>query len=97
MHQPAAKLNPSAVRPEHRALYKYLENRYAHRVLLTFSQIEDFLETRLPEEARRTVEWWADMTGDSQASPQSHAWGEANRTATPNLRAETVLFERRLE
>ena len=34
-------------------LYKYLSERYANRVVLTFSQIEDLLGFSLPDQARR--------------------------------------------
>jgi len=38
---------------EYLSLHKYLENRYADTVVLTFSQIEDLLGFVLPESARR--------------------------------------------
>ena len=41
-------------------LYKYLENRYADTVVLTFAEIEDLLGFPLPEQARLQREWWTD-------------------------------------
>ena len=41
-------------------LYKYLENRYADTVVLTFAEIEDLLGFALPEQARLQREWWTD-------------------------------------
>ena len=41
-------------------LYKYLENRYANTVVLTFAQIEDLLGFPLPDQARCQREWWTD-------------------------------------
>ena len=38
---------------EYRLLFKYLRDRYANRVVLTFSEIEDLLGFELPEGARR--------------------------------------------
>jgi hypothetical protein len=71
-------------------LHLYLKGRYADNLVLTFDQIEDLNGVPLPASARLQVEWWA--TGE--ASPQSCAWTEAHRTATVNLFARTVLFQR---
>jgi hypothetical protein len=75
------------------ALYRYLENRYADVTVLTFDQIEDVLGFTLPSLARTTAAWWQTGATNGQA-PQSAAWILAGRTATPNLLAKTVLFER---
>ena len=75
-------------------LYNYLENRYANTVVLTFAQIEDLLGFGLPEQARLHQEWWTDA-GKNPAGPNySDSWIMARRTATPNLIAQTVVFER---
>ena len=79
---------------EYLSLHKYLENRYADTVVLTFSQIEDLLGFLLPESARRESEWWADAGADDTPSAQARSWTQAHRTATPNLPAHTVSFER---
>jgi hypothetical protein len=39
-------------------LYKYLENRYADTVVLTFGQIESLLGFALPDQARLDQHWW---------------------------------------
>jgi hypothetical protein len=75
-------------------LQKYLTDRYAERVVLTFSEIEDLIGFTLPVDARLEREWWAEPIADSPRSDQSRSWTQAHRTATPNLRARTVLFER---
>ena len=94
---------PSAVVPprwtvpvpaEYRSLYKYLEERYADAVVLTFAQIEDLLGFRLPDVARLRPDWWAPADENSAPSAQASSWTQANRTATPNLLARTVRFER---
>ena len=74
-------------------LYKYLENRYADTVVLTFSEIEDLLGFPLPDKARSQQEWWtaAEMNGTPN---YSDSWILASRTAVPNLMARTVVFER---
>jgi hypothetical protein len=71
-------------------LYDYLENRYANTVVLTFAEIEDLLGFALPEQARLEREWWTNL----DVTNYSDSWMLASRTATPNLQAHTVAFER---
>jgi hypothetical protein len=75
-------------------LYNYLENRYANTVVLTFAQIEDLLGFLLPEQARLHQEWWTDAEKTPGGPNYSDSWILARRTATPNLVAQTVVFER---
>ena len=84
----------AAVSRKYLALYRYLENRYADVTVLTFSQIEDLLGFALPQLARTNVGWWSTGAADVDVPPQAAAWSLAGRTATPNLVAETVVFER---
>ena len=74
-------------------LYKYLENRYADTVVLTFAEIEDLLGFALPEQARLHPEWWTSAQTEA-GSNHSDSWVLASRTAVPNLMARTVVFER---
>ena len=76
---------------EYRALYAYLEHRYASVVVLTFDQIEALLGGALPTPARTEREWWTDV-----AATQRHcvAWTGAGRTAAPNFAAGITTFER---
>jgi hypothetical protein len=76
---------------EYRALYTYLERRYASVVVLTFDQIEALIGFALPTLARTEREWWTDIQ-DTQN--HSAAWTGAGRTAAPNLGARTITFER---
>ena len=76
------------------SLYKYLENRYANRVVLTFADIEDLLGFALPDQARLQQEWWTNTAASVSGSDYSDSWILASRTATPNLLAQTVAFER---
>jgi hypothetical protein len=78
---------------EYRLLYKYLRDRYANRLVLTFAEIEDLLGFALPESALRDGEWWSG-TEQVGRSAQSDAWTLADRTATVNLAARCVVFER---
>ena len=77
---------------EYVSLHKYLANRYADMVVLTFSQLEDLLGFALPDSARTQPEWWT--TTDSDKSSCADAWILAGRMAKPNLLARTVTFER---
>jgi hypothetical protein len=79
------------------SLHEYLVNRYADNVVLTFSQLEDLLGCALPDSARVQHEWWTIPDKDAGKSACSNAWILAGRTATPNLLARTVAFERRTE
>jgi hypothetical protein len=90
----AAKRDGSTKAGKYRFLYEYLEHRYAGIVVLTFGQIEDLLGFTLPDLARTHQEWWT--TGEKRTGEArcSDAWTMASRTATPNLRAQTVAFER---
>ena len=90
-----------SIRPEgpvmpgkYQALYEYLEHRYANMVVLTFAQIEDLLGFTLPDSARVHQEWWANKDPNDTPPPHSRSWTLASRTATPNLQAQTVVFER---
>ena len=76
------------------ALHKYLANRYADTVVLTFADIEDLLGFTLPSLARVRPDWWTDTDPASAPSGHTDAWRLANRTARPNLLAQTVVFER---
>jgi hypothetical protein len=87
------RLPPSTVRREYRFLHKYLRDRFAHTVVLTFTQIEDLLGSPLPAEAALAASWWTDERA-GEVSPMSEAWLTAQRTAVPNLLARTVRFER---
>ena len=94
MTRPAAASPSFAVPTEYLSLYKYLDDRYANTVVLRFSEIEDLLGFALPDRARLHEEWWANSATDSTSSPQSRSWTHASRTATANLQAQTVVFER---
>jgi len=86
-------MTTAPVQPAYAGLHVYLKGRFADNLVLTFDQIEDLNGFPLPAPARLQAEWWA--TGDrAHASPQSCAWTQAKRTATVNLFARTVLFQR---
>lgn len=77
---------------DYQSLHDYLAHRYASIVVLTFEQMETLLGFALPAPARTGREWWAAVKvgGDSY----SEAWTGAGWSATPNLTARTVTFER---
>ncbi|HEY2904658.1 MAG TPA: hypothetical protein VGJ29_02095 [Vicinamibacterales bacterium] len=80
---------------EYQLLYKYLHDRYANRVVLTFAEIEDLLGFALPGAARFHHEWWGGVDALASQSPQADSWTLASRTATVNLSAQVVVFDRR--
>ena len=73
-------------------LHKYLDDRYADAVVLTFSEIEDLAGFALPEIARLSPDWWT--APDTARSLFADSWIQAHRTARPNLAARTVAFLR---
>jgi hypothetical protein len=77
---------------EYLSLYTYLEHRYASKVVLSFSQMEDLLGFALPAAARVERDWWT--AAAVRTERHSDAWTAARRTATPNLPAGNVAFER---
>jgi hypothetical protein len=85
---------PVANAGEYELLYKYLRDRFANRVVLTFGEIEDLLGFTLPPLARAQGTWWGATVPVGSRSTQSDAWTRAGRTATVNLMAQSVVFER---
>jgi hypothetical protein len=92
--EPPDAIEEPPVRPvtgAYALLYKYLKERYANTVVLTFAEIEDLVGFHLPDQAGQP-DWWT----ANAAAPSTHseAWTRANRTASPNLLARTVAFAR---
>lgn len=89
IREPAAA---SRVPSEYQSLFTYLDKRYASNVVLTFGQMEALLGFPLPERATTEPDWWtaAPVREDAHAG----AWTMAHRTASPNLAARIVAFER---
>ena len=90
----AAKPHGRAMAGQYLLLYRYLENRYASTVVLTFAEIEDLLGFALPDQARLHQEWWTAAETNVHGPNYSDSWILASRTAVPNLVARTVVFER---
>ena len=85
---------PSSGAGEYQQLYRYLRDRYANRLVLTFAEIESLLGFSLPDLARVQLAWWGGVVPGGSQSIQSIAWTLAGRTATANLPAQCVVFER---
>ena len=96
--QPEPAAEPKAQRPamsgKYLSLYKYLDGRFADRVVLKFTEIEDLLGFKLPDLARVSEEWWTKPDTTSAPPRFSDSWILAKRTARPNLLALTVVFDR---
>jgi hypothetical protein len=91
--QAAVDRRTEVVSGKYGVLYRYLEHRYADVTVLTFAQIEDLLGFALPQLARTYQAWWR-LGANVEGAPHADAWTLAGRTATPNLRSGTVVFER---
>jgi hypothetical protein len=79
---------------EYKLLHKYLRDRFADRLVLTFGQIEDILGFALPRPAWVEREWWGSIDTEGRRTLQSDAWTLAGRSASVNLSAQCVTFER---
>jgi hypothetical protein len=89
-----AKAQRPVMSGKYLSLYKYLDGRFADRVVLKFTEIEDLLGFALPDVARVSEDWWT-VPDLSAASPRfSDSWILAKRTARPNLLALNVVFDR---
>jgi hypothetical protein len=82
---------------DYQPLHKYLQERFADRIVLTFGEIEDLIGRALPEAARVEPEWWGGTDPAAPRSAQTDAWTLAHRTATVNMAAQSVRFERESE
>lgn len=80
---------------EYQALHAFLRARFAGRVVLTLPEVEDLLGSPLPPRARLDPAWWGATDPLAAGSRHADAWLLANRVATVNLPAGTVVFERR--
>jgi hypothetical protein len=89
-----AKPSVRAMSGKYLLLHRYLRDRYATTVVLTFAEIEDVLGFALPHRARLEREWWTDGRTTDADTNYADSWILASRTATPNLLAGTVAFER---
>ena len=54
---------------KYRLLFRYLEERYAQTVVLTFGEIEDLLGFSLPDQARLSEGWWTDAAEAHGSEP----------------------------
>ena len=92
MGKPAGRA--AKVSGKYMPLHKYLVNRYADSVFLTFAQLEDLIGGPLPDSARAQQEWWTSTDRDADKPGCADAWILAGMTAKPNLLARNVTFER---
>jgi hypothetical protein len=88
-----ARVTWHATSGQYLSLHLYLLNRYASRVVLTFSEIEDLLGFALPNRARLEPGWWGVGYSSIPGPQRSDTWVLAHRTAVPNLLAQSVVFE----
>jgi hypothetical protein len=79
---------------EYQPLHKYLQDRFADRIVLTFGEIEDLVGFKLPDAARLQHGWWVSEDPAAPRSAIADAWTLASRTATINMGAQSIVFER---
>ncbi|GEM_PF-490945 len=91
--------NP-AMASKYAPLEQYLRTRFAssHELIMSFSQIEEILGSRLPESALKYREWWSNQT-ETKNRPQAYAWISAGYdvdTVHQEAGNAWVRFKRRL-
>lgn len=96
-HAPSGPVaaSPPMCPGDYRALHVFLRSRFAERVVLTFSEIEDLVGFALPPVARVDRAWWSPVDDRAAGSLHAAAWTMTNRVAAVNLPAGRVAFERR--
>ncbi len=73
-------------------LRDYLLNIPENRITITFTEIENILESKLPDSARTCREWWGNDTHHTQAR---NGWLAAGwRVISVDFGKETVEFSR---
>ncbi len=78
---------------KYRFLTSYLRDSNAFSIRLTFAEIEEIIQTKLADSAKKHKEFWANSTSHSIAK----SWLSANyRTVEINLEQEFVVFEKRI-
>jgi hypothetical protein len=70
--------------------YTIFENPVTHK----FAILRLPEQLSLPEQARFSQEWWTEADPRGPDANYSDSWTLARRTAMPNLRSHTVVFER---
>ena len=60
---------------------------------MSLERVADFVGG-LPQSALKNANWWANERAEGSAHVQCKAWLDAGYKARPNLKAETVTFER---
>ncbi len=72
-------------------LTRFLETRREGEITLTFQELEDIIDRRLPDSARKHQAWWANTTSHSHAD----AWLRLDwKTSKVDIVAERVVFAR---
>jgi hypothetical protein len=87
--------SPPTCPGEYQSLHVYLRSRFAGRVVLTFSEIEDLVGFPLPSQARVDAAWWSTAGLPAGGSLPAAAWTLTNRVAAVNLSARNVVFDLR--
>lgn len=73
-------------------LFSHLQRAEGRPITLTFAEIEQLLDTALPESARSHVGWWSNR---SRGAVQAVAWmGAGYHVSAVDLAGQTVRFER---
>ena len=74
---------------KYQPLYQFLANLAESERPMTFTEVEQVLDSRLPRSAHQYQAWWA----NDKTHTQAQAWLDAGwKTAKANLIEESVVF-----
>jgi hypothetical protein len=76
-------------------LYRHLASIDQASVTMTFAELAGILGSDLPRSAADYRAWWANETPADTRHVQALAWTLAGWTATPDLAAGSVAFDRK--
>ena len=76
-------------------LYHFLTCQRLSEIVLSFGEIEDIIDEKLPPSAYRRDEWWGNEDSSKTRHVQARAWQVAGYDAKPDREARRVRFLRR--
>ncbi len=74
-------------------LLEHLKTQRSMVLRMTFERITDLVGV-LPQSAHKHPAWWANERSEDSTHVHCKAWLDTGYKARPNLKAQTVTFER---
>jgi len=75
---------------KYESLYDYLMLAKINRISLSFQEIENIIDSKLPPTAYKNSAWWSN---DDKTHTQSSSWSDAGYSSSKvNLKTKTIIF-----